>query len=702
MHAVSWPHRLAAAALAAASMSAWTAVPVAETADLVEFYHATLDHYFVTIAPAEIADLDSGKHPGWARTGRGFPVVRTGSTLAGSVPVCRFYGRPEKGIDSHFYSAKAAECDDVRIKFADAWVFETAEAFRAFLANPDGACPADTVAVTRLWNARADVNHRYTDQPSLLAEMTARGYVPEGDGNPAFPVAFCRPVPEPGGGGGAELVTAPARPWNLQVTGDGARSVEAVIDAAGGRLEVVNAAGDRFALSIPAGALYTDTLIRMTPTAAVAGLPAGAGPFAGVLLEPDGLELAATARLEVVLNGRVVAAADRLHWGFHGTGGDAYLHVPEPSTGIAIQIDHFSGAGVGLADRFNLTVDLLRQRRVEDRMSTQTHELVRAVSAGDPTGDKARALGEFLNGEAWRNVVLGWRSLAERPAAGCAETAAAARSIIALKRQRDLLGLAGDNDERETMERIRDRYWDVCFAEQVQMCLASGDLPRLTRFFVKYQRMIALLGGGNTIDAATNGRFEQVVNALERCGRFKLAVDASGDWEDPSGVNGVLRFRSDVPVRMTVTVRTFAGFSYYLEGEAPPTNLTVTFNDPECWTLQGYSPGEPMLARVVDYQFTQEDRDGAPNAPKALTLRMRAPGVDASIACKGTTLSAEISPMVWAVAHYRERTGSAYKVEQFKTGTHPTLFTKTWEGRGAEDGLRAGDTTRLELEHIGQ
>lgn len=689
---------------AAVSMAARAAVPASETAELVEFYHAGLDHYFVTIAPAEIADLDNGRHPGWARTGRGFPVVRTGSALAGSVPVCRFYGRPEKGIDSHFYSAKAAECDDVRIKFADAWVFETPEAFRAFLVGAGGTCPADTVPVTRLWNTRADVNHRYTDQPSVAAEMIGKGYVAEGDGNPGFPVAFCRPVPEsaPGGGGGSDLFTAPARPWNLQAVGDGARAAEGVVDAAGGRLETVNAAGDRFALTIPAGALYTDTLIRMTPVANVAGLPAGAGPVAGVLLEPEGLELAATARLDVELNGRGIAAADRLHWGFYGKGEDAYLHVPEPTDAIALRIDHFSGAGVGLADRFNLVIDLLRQHRVEDRMTTQAAELVRAIKAGDPTGDKSRALVDFLNGEAWRTVVLGWRSLAERPAARCAEVAAAARSISALRRQRELLGASDDGDERDVLERLRDRYWDVCFPEQVQLCLQSGDLPRLTRFFVSFQRMYAMLGGGDTIDAATNERFEQVVSALERCGRFKLVVDASGDWEDPSGVNGVLRFHADVPVRMNVTVRTFAGFSYYLEGEAPPTDLTVTFNDPECWKLEGYTTGEPMLARVVDYQFTQEDRDGTPNLPKALVLRMRAPVVDASIACKGNSLSASISPMVWAVAHSRERNGSVFKVSPFQTGSHPKLFTKTWDGRGAEDGIRAGDTTGLVLEHIGQ
>ncbi len=196
---------LLGALFAAASLSATAAVPATETAELVEFYNASLDHYFITIEPKEIADLDTGVHPGWARTGYRFLVVKSGSTYAGSVPVCRFYGRPEKGIDSHFYSSKASECEDVKTKFPDTWGFETPEAFRAFPVNADGTCPADTSRVNRLYNNRPDVNHRYTDQPGVFFYMVGKGYTPEGDGNPNFPVAFCTPsggsvVPPPAAG----------------------------------------------------------------------------------------------------------------------------------------------------------------------------------------------------------------------------------------------------------------------------------------------------------------------------------------------------------------------------------------------------------------------------------------------------------------------------------------------------------------------
>ena len=48
---------------------------------------------------------------GWARTGEGFKAYAAGSYNDGTVrPVCRFYGLPSAGLDSHFYSASPAEC----------------------------------------------------------------------------------------------------------------------------------------------------------------------------------------------------------------------------------------------------------------------------------------------------------------------------------------------------------------------------------------------------------------------------------------------------------------------------------------------------------------------------------------------------------------------------------------------------------------
>ena len=195
---------LSVAFAALTSVVATAAIPPEVQVEVVEFYHKDLDHYFVTTNPQEISDLDTGVHQGWARTGFKFPSVKIGNTYAATTPVCRFYGRPEAKIDSHFYSSKLSECDDVKLKFPDAWLFEADEVFRAFAVDPQtGRCPADTTPVYRLWNQRPDVNHRYTDQDFVFKVMVEKGYKAEGDGNPQQPVAFCVPA------GGSSIPPAP-------------------------------------------------------------------------------------------------------------------------------------------------------------------------------------------------------------------------------------------------------------------------------------------------------------------------------------------------------------------------------------------------------------------------------------------------------------------------------------------------------------
>jgi len=52
-----------------------------------------------------------------------------------------------------------------------------------------GACPVGTIPVYRLWNQRADSNHRYTTSAATKTQMIAAGYAAEGYG--ADGVAMC-------------------------------------------------------------------------------------------------------------------------------------------------------------------------------------------------------------------------------------------------------------------------------------------------------------------------------------------------------------------------------------------------------------------------------------------------------------------------------------------------------------------------------
>ena len=159
----------------------------------VEFHRASVDHYFLSSDPAEIAALDAGVFAGWARTGLAFGVQPPGDRAGERrSPVCRFYGRPAAGLDSHFYSASPAECQAVIDRYGADWQLESSEVFVVALPDPaTGACPAGTIAVYRVFNGRHDANHRYLTSIALRDAMVASGWIAEGYGLDA--VAMCSP-----------------------------------------------------------------------------------------------------------------------------------------------------------------------------------------------------------------------------------------------------------------------------------------------------------------------------------------------------------------------------------------------------------------------------------------------------------------------------------------------------------------------------
>lgn len=163
--------------------------------DAIEYHHAGLDHYFVTTLASEIAALDSGSLTGWTRTGEKLSGVfltdpSIGTTQAPVTPVCRFYGLPSAGLNTHFFSASPDECAAAAANWPDRWQLETSTAFYVYPARAtDGGCPDATWPVYRLYNNRPDVNHRYTTSLVIRQQMIDQGWIAEGYGGTA--VAMC-------------------------------------------------------------------------------------------------------------------------------------------------------------------------------------------------------------------------------------------------------------------------------------------------------------------------------------------------------------------------------------------------------------------------------------------------------------------------------------------------------------------------------
>jgi len=161
--------------------------PPKQPVTVVEYYNASLNHYFITWIPGEIAILDAGVTiKGWTRTGKSFNTHA--SPQAGTTAVCRFYIPPEKG-NSHFFGRGTAECAATGQKNPTFTLEDPA--FMHMYLPAAGNCPPETVEVYRVFSNRPDANHRYMIDSAVRDEMVSHSWLAEGDG-PRL-VVMCAP-----------------------------------------------------------------------------------------------------------------------------------------------------------------------------------------------------------------------------------------------------------------------------------------------------------------------------------------------------------------------------------------------------------------------------------------------------------------------------------------------------------------------------
>jgi uncharacterized protein (DUF1800 family) len=153
----------------------------------VEYFHVASRQYFMTASSAEMRLVDSGGAGGsWLRTGGQFSAYAGANDVPGLSPVCRFYGTPGRGPNTHRFTADAAECAAMR---ADpAWIYEGVS---FYIATPQGgACTPGTTPVYRSYRTgldRAYSNQRFTVDPTVAANAAAEGHAPDG-------VVMCSPL----------------------------------------------------------------------------------------------------------------------------------------------------------------------------------------------------------------------------------------------------------------------------------------------------------------------------------------------------------------------------------------------------------------------------------------------------------------------------------------------------------------------------
>jgi hypothetical protein len=154
-----------------------------EEATVLELYNARLNHYFLTLDPAEYDHLVNDPGSAWFPTGQGFKVFpQPPSNNPGSVaPVCRFDAYRRGGPASAFFTVAGAECE--LTKANGYWRYRGTP---WYIQQPFGTpqqCPAGYLGVNRAYNQghiRNDPSHRYTTSDSAMHEMERQGWIYEG------------------------------------------------------------------------------------------------------------------------------------------------------------------------------------------------------------------------------------------------------------------------------------------------------------------------------------------------------------------------------------------------------------------------------------------------------------------------------------------------------------------------------------------
>jgi len=156
---------------------------------VVEYFNAAIGRYFITADEAEIAALDSGHIPGWQRTGQSFHALPADQTPSNGGVACRFYGLPEYGLDSHFFSDSPEECVAVAAQWSERWLLENPAAFGTLGDIAPFECDDTMQKLYRLYSNRQGADHRYTTSESIRDAMVAQGWTVEAGlvGDPSDP-----------------------------------------------------------------------------------------------------------------------------------------------------------------------------------------------------------------------------------------------------------------------------------------------------------------------------------------------------------------------------------------------------------------------------------------------------------------------------------------------------------------------------------
>jgi hypothetical protein len=303
----------------------------------------------------------------------------------------------------------------------------------------------------------------------------------------------------------------PKKVLNVTLSLDSTHSGSAVVGKAGGTVTATRADGSSVSLTLPGGALASDTTITVTPVSTLRGLPKGLKLAAGVELAPEGLALEKPATLSVGVRG---GTARGIAWFASGKAVSRYPTARSGAT-VTMRVTHFSGVGVvsGPASAYADVPSVIAALRA--RYTSAVRPLLQQAVTNDEV-------------------------------AGAALNAA-----FGLMREVELLGLGSEFDkERGEINDFLPRILQHALDAASEKC-ANHDLTQLTRL-TDIERTAQLLG----IELSGGSAVERIL----RCAQFELDYDSHTGITVPGAV-------ADSHVRATVHLTPTADLSH-ISGQA--------------------------------------------------------------------------------------------------------------------------------------
>ena len=150
-------------------------------ATVFELYNTRLNHYFITLDPAEFNSLVNDSGSAWLPTGQGFKVWPQPQSSGSVAPVCRFDAYRRGGPASAFFTVAGAECEATKANRF--WLYRGTPWYIQQPVGSPPACPFGYLGVNRAYNQghiRNDPSHRYTTSDSTMHEMEREGWTYEG------------------------------------------------------------------------------------------------------------------------------------------------------------------------------------------------------------------------------------------------------------------------------------------------------------------------------------------------------------------------------------------------------------------------------------------------------------------------------------------------------------------------------------------